>query len=405
MNQSTKDRILVVDDNKLILKLVQDKLTAAGFEVYPAESAERAQAILPTVKPDLVVLDVMMPGMDGYAYCRELKSTPATSHIPVIMLTARGDIAEKVRGFEAGADDYIVKPFDPMELSLRIRALLARVRSARGEEAPIPPAGHIFSVFSLRGGAGKSTLAINLAQALVQMWGTEVALVDLALESDHDAMMIDLRPKRTMADLAEKPLEEIDEDLILGHLTPHPQGIQLLAAPPNPVSAGTVSPRIVGHILPILRSRFEFVVVDMPASFAETNLVTFDLTDVIVYILNPELASLKGARSSLDIFDSLGYHHERLSIVLNWNFPKRGLPQKNIEDALRMPVDLVVPYESAGFVEAINSGVPFILGNPSHRITLEMQKYAYQLSAEYMKYTDVPMTEVRQRVMTALRSS
>lgn len=401
MANGQQDRILVVDDNKLILKLVQDKLGAAGFEVFTAESAEQARAILPSVKPDLIVLDVMMPGMDGYEFCRRLKSAPETSPIPVIMLTARGDISEKVRGFEAGADDYLVKPFDPTELALRIRALLTRVRAARGQ-APAPsPAGHIFSVFSLRGGSGKTSLAVNLALALVQLWSTEVALVDLALEADHDAMMLDLRPKYTWANLAEKEQTEIDEDVVLGCMTKHASGIHLLAAPPSPVSAGTITPKLVGTVLPILRSRFEFVVVDMPSCFAETNLVTFDLSDIIILLVTPELAGLKAARTALDIFDSLGYRKERLSIVLNWTFPKRGLPQRNIEDALRLPIDLVIPYDFAPFVDAINSGIPLLQANPSSRIAFELQKYAYQLSVEYMQYTSVPASEVLSRVQAA----
>ena len=182
-----------MDDSELVRKLVIDVLSRSGFDVVTADSGESALMLLASDLPDLVVSDVSMPGMDGYELCRQLKSDSRTASIPVIMLTSRSLIEEKVRGFEAGADDYLVKPFDPTELDLRIKALLARVRAAMRSTEELPSEGRVISIFSLRGGVGKSTLATNLAVSLAHLWNIEIALVDVALEADQIAMMFNLR--------------------------------------------------------------------------------------------------------------------------------------------------------------------------------------------------------------------
>jgi pilus assembly protein CpaE len=397
-----KDRILVVDDNKLIVKVVADKLLGAGFNVLVAGSAEEGLKQIESNPVDLVVSDVMMPGMDGYEFCRRIKANPITQLVPVIMLTARGDISEKVRGFEAGADDYLVKPFEPTELTLRIRALLARARAARGPEETKVRRAQLWSVFSLRGGAGRSSLAVNLAVSLAGLWNIEVALVDMAFEMDQDAMLLNLRPKRAWNTLAQTDSDLLDEDVVLGHLERHESGVSVLAAPPSPVSASLISSKLVSRVLEILGAHFPYVVMDLPPSFSETNLAALDASSAIFLMLTPELASLKAGRTALELFDSLGYSHDRIHAVLNWTFPKRGLPQRNIEDALTVPMAAVLPYEQTAFVDAINTGVPLVIGNPTLRPALEIQRLALQLSGPNMQgRVATPPTEMMQRVKSA----
>jgi two-component system cell cycle response regulator len=117
-------RILVVDDIAANLRLLEAKLAAEYYEVALAASGPEALTMVNRWAPDVILLDVMMPGMDGYEVCRRLKATPATSHIPVVMVTALVDAAERVRALEAGADDFLSKPVDDPTLFARLRALL-----------------------------------------------------------------------------------------------------------------------------------------------------------------------------------------------------------------------------------------------------------------------------------------
>jgi two-component system, OmpR family, phosphate regulon response regulator PhoB len=121
-----QQQILIVEDEKDLLDLVQFNLRQAGFETVTAPDGERALELLRQRLPDLVLLDLMLPGVPGTEVCRQLKSSPRTKHVPVIMVTARGEEVDRVVGFELGADDFVTKPFSLRELVLRVRAVLRR---------------------------------------------------------------------------------------------------------------------------------------------------------------------------------------------------------------------------------------------------------------------------------------
>lgn len=129
-----KPLILVVEDEPPIQKLLAYNLGAAGFEVVAAYDGEEAIVILDERTPDLVLLDWMLPQLSGLELCRRLRRRQATAHVPIIMLTARGEEPDRLRGLDTGADDFITKPFSPAELVARIRAVLRRVRPAFAED-------------------------------------------------------------------------------------------------------------------------------------------------------------------------------------------------------------------------------------------------------------------------------
>ena len=118
--------VLVADDDEDILELVSFRLERAGYEVVTARDGAAALAVAQERRPDLAVLDVMMPGLNGYEVTQRLRADDATRDIPVILLTARVQEADVNRGFEAGADDYLRKPFSPQELRARVQAIIAR---------------------------------------------------------------------------------------------------------------------------------------------------------------------------------------------------------------------------------------------------------------------------------------
>jgi two-component system phosphate regulon response regulator PhoB len=125
-----KAKILIVDDEPDALEVLAFKLREAGFTPILARDGARALAAARDERPDLVVLDLMLPEVDGLEVCKILRRDPATASVPVIMLTARAAEMDRVLGLELGADDYVTKPFSPRELVLRIRKILARARSA-----------------------------------------------------------------------------------------------------------------------------------------------------------------------------------------------------------------------------------------------------------------------------------
>ena len=137
------DTILAVDDEVHILELSSINLKAAGYHVVTALTGEEALKRCEVERPSLVLLDIMLPGIDGLEVCRRLKGDRMTSNIPIIMLTARGDEVDKILGLELGADDYITKPFSVRELAARVKSLLRRVAPQQESEPQTLRSGDI----------------------------------------------------------------------------------------------------------------------------------------------------------------------------------------------------------------------------------------------------------------------
>ena len=140
----SKETILVADDEASIRRILETRLSMIGYQVLTACDGNEALDLFRNCEPDLVVLDVMMPKLDGYGVCQELRKE---SDVPIVMLTALGDVADRITGLELGADDYVVKPFSPKELEARIRCVLRRVE--KEQIAGLPNSG-VIAVMNLK---------------------------------------------------------------------------------------------------------------------------------------------------------------------------------------------------------------------------------------------------------------
>jgi len=133
----SKERILIVDDEEDILELLRYILTREGYTVKLATTGEEAVKLSAQEKPDLIIMDIILPGMDGLQATRAIKKSPDTSGVPVLMLSAKSEDADIVIGLELGADDYVTKPFSPAVLLARIKTLLRRTGKQEGDQSPI----------------------------------------------------------------------------------------------------------------------------------------------------------------------------------------------------------------------------------------------------------------------------
>ncbi|MEK6591437.1 MAG: response regulator transcription factor [Nitrospinota bacterium] len=197
-----RSKILIVDDEADILTLLEYNLKKAGFKVISAKDGPEALELTKKERPDLIILDIMLPSMEGTEICKVIKKDEVTSHIPVIMLTAKGEEVDRIVGLELGAEDYITKPFSPRELILRVRAILKRLHS-KPEKVNSITAGPIIidigkSLVKLNGETLKLTarefkLLAELAKTrgnvlsrneiLDRVWGTDVYVTDRTVDT------------------------------------------------------------------------------------------------------------------------------------------------------------------------------------------------------------------------------
>ncbi|RJX37965.1 DNA-binding response regulator [Paenibacillus pinisoli] len=215
--------ILVADDDVNIRELVCLFLRNDGFETLEAADGKEAMAVYNSTRVDLVVLDIMMPLMDGWELCRELRK--ANPDLPLLMLTARGETWEKVKGFQLGTDDYLTKPFDPLELTVRVRALLKRYgvsssqtiqigsvlldrqtyKVTKGDESLALPLKEFELLYKL---AGKPGQIYTREQLIDQIWG---------MDYGGDERTVDVHIKRLRERFAETPDFRIDTVRGLGY--------------------------------------------------------------------------------------------------------------------------------------------------------------------------------------------
>jgi two-component system OmpR family response regulator len=170
------DHILVVDDDAQIRELLHDYLARNGYRVTVAGNGRQLRTALAASRPDLVILDLMLPGEDGLALCRDLR---AASSLPIIMLTARGEETDRIVGLEMGADDYLAKPFSPRELLARIKSVLRRARSMPDNLQPEAVRGFHFAGWHLDVATRNLTSPAGL---LIALGGTEFRLLRAFLD-------------------------------------------------------------------------------------------------------------------------------------------------------------------------------------------------------------------------------
>ncbi len=258
----------------------------------------------------------------------------------------------------------------------RSRGVSAAVRDQAGGGSADPGRrrGRVVTVFSAKGGCGKTTLATNLAAALADRGRREVCLVDLDLAFGDVAIAMQLFPQHTIADavlLEERP----DIATLQTLLTTHSPGLHTLVAPVEPGMAESIPASLVVHILEVLRDHFDFVIIDTPPAFDDHVLAAFDLSDVVALIATLDIPALKNLKLTLETMDLLNYPRDRWRIVINRADSKVGLSIAEVEKTLRSGIALQIP-SSRDVPATINRGVPIVLDDPRHPVSLAIRQFA-----------------------------
>ncbi|HEV7215705.1 MAG TPA: response regulator, partial [Chloroflexota bacterium] len=258
-----KPVVLVADDDVNIRRLVQVLLQNRGMTVIQAADGIEALARAKASMPNVLVLDVNMPGMSGFEVCEAVRNDPLLRRTPVLILTAQEAIVDKVAGFEAGADDYVQKPFEGAELAARVTALIARSRMY-GLVPPEPPApdGRVVAVMGAKGGSGTTTIAVSLALITAGLWSggslTPAALIDLDLVHSHAASLLAFEPKRTLADLATQGAFTLDREFLAQYAERQESGLAMLVGARSPVEGERITPELVRDLLTACKHTFAY---------------------------------------------------------------------------------------------------------------------------------------------------
>jgi pilus assembly protein CpaE len=360
----------------------------AGHEFDYSKTGKDGLAMVSAKTPDVIILDLLLPDMHGFDILTRLRRDSNFSHIPVIVITAKNELGDKLKAFELGADDYLIKPLQPEELVARMRILARRGRAMqivsqmeKGDDATTT----IVAVHSLRGGVGATSVAVNLALAFNQLWAKSTLLIDAVLSAGQVAMMLNVKPRFTWEDFVEIETKNIDEDLIKDIASKHPSGLSFISAPRNPIALDTFGDEFWRIVLDRLAKQYEFIVIDTAHDFADVTIQMLNFANTLVLMLAPEMSSLRAAMSAIDIYDKLGFPREKIKLLLNSNSSITGIRQTQIEKVLDHPIDFVIPYEPDAVIRAVNFGEPFLLENSDLPISVILENMAYHLSHDSHK--------------------
>jgi pilus assembly protein CpaE len=405
-----KIRVLIADDRpetqQSLRKLLQFEgdIEVVGVAATGEESLKQTEAL----KPDIVLMDINMPDIDGITATERI--TKQFSFAQVIMMSVHTDADSVRRSMLAGARDFIAKPFTTNTLTASVRRVyeLETDRRASFEQAvsstkvqpaaveSAPPKGKLITVFSPKGGTGASTIAVNLAVALQKAGNYDVALVDANLQFGDIAILLDLQPQHSMADLIPE-IAYLDEEMVESVMTAHSSGIKALLAPARPELSDLVTPQDIKAILQKMLNEYDFIVVDTKGFLHDSALAFLDVSDRILLISTPDIPSIKSARLFFDVASALHYPEERTRLIVNMADRKGALEVEEIEGSIKHDVLMSVPTDDPGALYAANEGVPLLLSNKKSPLAPVITQLAKGLVEELMPPAEQPEAAAREK--------
>lgn len=377
-------KVLIVEDDLDSLRLIGLMLEAKGYSIVAAQTGPQALDKAAEEAPDLIVLDLMIPGIDGYEVCRRLRAAPQTAAIPVIMLTARAQVADKVAGFEAGADEYLTKPIHPAELVTRIEALLARTVRL-GAPSPAPQRAKVIGFLGCKGGVGTSTLVVNTGVMLAREPGRDckVALVDFRRGKSTLALQLGLQVRGGLQTLLEHPAGTLDGEKVQAQMRRHTSGVLVLGGEVAPVGVlPLVMPShataIVGHLQAIA----DYVLIDMGADLDPVNQALLRSIGYVLVVIEPQRTALLLAQALLAGLDQLDFGRHRTGLIVQHRAPSAvTLSTEMVESFLQQEVNVIVPPAPELSFQAAETGTPMVLIQAGSTVATQLRQLTGFLAA------------------------
>jgi pilus assembly protein CpaE len=484
-------QVLIVDDiattldNLRKLLAFEDDIDVVGTAGTGREAVAEAKRL----HPDVVLMDVNMPEMDGIQATEIMASE--TPESPVIIMSVQGERDYLRRAMQSGAREFLIKPFSGDELVASVRRVHqleqrketygrvavapappeaspeaepagagasrpfpelppdddrptppSRAASQEGAQAPsaptlapplapaaaetssteapvaetplaeAPPAeaqvaeaavameptdeaalpreatprspqvyGEQVVFYGGKGGVGTSVLAVNLACAFARETGARVALVDLDLQFGDLGVLLNLPQTQSISDLVDA-IDTIDQDFVADVMSTGPAGIRVLPAATSPELADLVTPEHVEKILGLLRTMFDFVVVDTSSHLGDVTLAALDTASSVILVTAPSITSVKSAKLALRLMESISIPTAAITLVLNRCEAHSEFNRESIESHLKFPITIQVPHDPRTIVNSINRGNPFVVSSPEVEASQSVRQLAAHLLPE-----------------------
>jgi DNA-binding response OmpR family regulator len=380
------EKILIVDDDVDTLRLVGLMLQRQGYQIVAANNGQQALVMAKTEEPDLILLDIMMPDLDGYEVTRQLRDNPETSGIPIIMFTAKSRLEDRVTGFEVGADDYLTKPTQPRELFVHVQDILAR----KGAVGAVPPIqrGYVVGILAAKGGIGISTLAINLGIALHTKIRQQVIVAELRPGEGSMALDLGLTPGDGLSRLLELDPAGLSLEEVEAALVQHGSGIRLLLSsylPKDTQYRGMANEFLaIAQELPNIAN---YVLLDLGVGIHQITEKVLNTCDVLIVALEPFPNTVIRTKILIDELASRGFNQERLhTVLINRARTDIQLTWNQVKEQLKSPIAVAFTPVPELAYQAAKKNIPIVIQQPDSLV-----------SQQFSKLADLITTKVRQK--------
>ena len=374
------DKILVVDDDPDTVKFINIMLSRLGYTVVSATSGMEALERVQVEHPDLIILDVMMPGMDGYEVSRNLRRNPKTATTPILMFTAKTTIEDKLAGYDAGVNLYLTKPIHPIDLQANIRNLLSQ-KLTKAEAAT--DHGYVVGVLSATGGAGVSTIALNLAITYSKKFNTKVIAAEMRPGQGSWALDLNLTEPVGLVNLLSMELEDLSLEAVSKELIQTNFGIKVLSASnqTEKVESASATPQLE-RVIEQLAALASLVVLDIGTSFHPGFNAILNKCNELIMVVEPQPVPVKRSKilaselhlkgfGSLKTMSTVTVNRTRSDIVLNIS---------QVEQILGYPAVMGFPPVVEQAYRAADRAVPLITVQPDGIIAMQFNTLANQIN-------------------------
>jgi CheY-like chemotaxis protein/MinD-like ATPase involved in chromosome partitioning or flagellar assembly len=377
------EKILIIDDDVDTLRLVGLMLQRQGYEISAASNGSQGLAKALEERPDLILLDVMMPDMDGYEVARRLRKNPVTLNVPILMFTAKTQLDDKVTGFEVGADDYLTKPTHPTELQAHVKALLARSAQKEKEPNQVVTASHehhgyVIGVLSARGGLGVSSLASNLAAGIYSRTQSDVILAELTPGQGTIGTDFGYQNQKGLTELLKGTMVEITREKVESSLSPHNSGLKLLLASENPRDV-TLTSQVQNYEALVVRlsTLARFVILDLGNGLPAFVQKLLPMCNERFIVVEGVPGTIQHTKLLIDEIVDLKIDRKGISVVLNNRMRTESQMQlAQVQEKLGHSIAATLTPAPEAFLQATRLQTPAVICQPTNMTSQQFLKIA-----------------------------
>lgn len=397
-------KVLIIEAKNENRKLMSETLSKVNYInlVGETEDLEEVSSLLKEFVPDIVLLG------NDFKFDRYMITNYISSEYPETMaIMIENELKEDTmsKAIFAGAKDVIISPFTASELLDAIHRSYQVVKAknlfADDEEETITERkpskikktktqpskrrnrkGKVITLFSTKGGVGKTFLSINVAASLARLTDQKVCLVDFDLDFGNVALALDVIPTFTISDVVDD-ISNLDQDLIQSYLANHESGIKLLPANAKPLTTEFITAEHTEIILKVLREAFDYVIIDMPARFYEPVNPAFQITDLLLMITAPEIATIRNTKAAIETLNELNFPKSKIKVILNKADNRGKIKPKNVERTIDHSLFSVVEADYKYAMLSLNTGVPVVLSKRFKGISRSIKNLSKDLVLEF----------------------